>query len=603
MQAFDALAPPFDRLSHDEAERLRQHADVGYFRPGERVVTQGRTSGFLHVLLKGTVEVRNGDGLLAVVRAGDTFDARAVVHGEAGEDFIAAEETLCVLLPRDDIIALVHSNAAFGAFFYAEVSQKLDALSARPGGDIADSVLSARVRDCRHAPAVFVDGSATMGATGRAMLDAGVDAAFVRDGERIGIVTGLKLTRALVIEGRPIETHVREIARFEVVSIEAEDRLADALLTMTRHNKRGIAVKDGDRFVGLLRDIDILGRFAGNSQLMPGRIARASCVDDLASVASDIAEQVELLYRQGVRADAIAEITSDLNHRLHARIFDLLAPASFRDASCLFLMGSEGRGEQIVRTDQDNGLLLTSAAPASDLDAFRFAFTAALERCGFPACPGNIMVRNPAWSRTLDSFLEQLRQWAFAGTPEAAMNIAIFADAAPAAGDFGLLSQAKAVLVDILRGETRLLAQLATLVNLAKNPGTGLLGTMLTSLRLRHDRIDLKREGIFPIVHGTRVLALEHGALAGSTSRRIKALAEHGALDARFGQELAGALQVFTSLRLRAQLEGAYRGNDNGSALDLGALTAIERDVLRDASRVVARFRELIGLRYGLASL
>lgn len=602
MQAFDALMPPFDRLSYEEAETLRQHADIGYFRPGERIITQGKTSHFLHVLLKGTIEVRNGDALLAILRAGDTFDARAVVHGEAGEDFLAAEEALCVLLPRDQIIALVHSNAAFGAFFYAEVSQKLDALSARPRGDIAGSVLSTRVRDCRHGPAVFVDGLATMEEAGRAMLEAGVDAAFVRDGERIGIVTGLKLTRALIIDRRDLETHVREIARFDVVSIEAEDRLADALLTMTRHNKRGIAVREGDRFIGLLRDIDVLGRFAGNSQLMPGRISRVSCVEDLVSVANDISEQVELLYRQGVRVDAIADITSDLNHRLHAKVFDLLAPASFRDASCLFLMGSEGRGEQIVRTDQDNGLLLTSAVSPSDLDAFRISFTETLERCGFPPCSGNIMVRNPVWSQTVDAFRAQLRKWAFEGTPEAAMNIAIFADAAPVAGDNSLLLEVKAYLTDLLRGETRLLAQLANLINLAKSPSTGLLGTVLTSFRLRHDKIDLKREGTFPIVHGVRVLAVEHGALTGATSRRIKTLVDAGALDTRFGQELIGALQVFMSLRLRAQLEGAHRGN-NESTLDLGAMTAVERDVLRDALRVVARFRELISVRYSLASL
>lgn len=524
------------------------------------------------------------------------------MHGKAGEDFLAAEETLCVLLPRDDIIALVQSNAAFGAFFYAEVSQKLDSLSARPQGDIAGSVLSTRVRDCRHGPAVFVDGFATLEATGQAMLQAGVDAAFVRDRERVGIVTGLKLTRALIIDRRPLETHVREIARFDVVCIGAEDRLADALLTMTRHNKRGIAVTDGDRFIGLLRDIDVLGRFAGNSQLMPGRIVRASCVEDLVSVASDITEQVEMLYRQGVRVDAIADITSDLNHRLHAKVFDLLAPASLSDASCLFLMGSEGRGEQIVRTDQDNGLLLKSEVCPGDLDAFRATFTEALERCGFPPCPGNIMVRNPVWSQTLDSFRGQLRHWAHEGTPEAAMNIAIFADAAPTAGDSGLLSEAKAGLIDLLRGETRLLAQLANLINLARSPSTGLLGTVLTGFRLRHDKIDLKREGTFPIVHGVRVLAVEHGALTGATSRRIKTLVEHGALDARFGQELSGALQVFMSLRLRAQLEGAHRGT-NEPTLDLGAMTAIERDVLRDALRVVARFRELIGVRYSLASL
>lgn len=134
MQGFDTLDPPFDRLTPAEVERLRRTADIEYYRPGAVILARGAASDHLHVLLKGSVEVRGEASVLALLDAGDSFDARALVHGEAGEDFVAVEETLCQLLPKAEVLALVRSNPAFGAFLYAELSQKLDALTPRGGG-------------------------------------------------------------------------------------------------------------------------------------------------------------------------------------------------------------------------------------------------------------------------------------------------------------------------------------------------------------------------------------------------------------------------------------------------------------------------------------
>ncbi|AWN43821.1 DUF294 nucleotidyltransferase-like domain-containing protein [Methylobacterium durans] len=604
MQSLDTLSPPFDRLTHDEAEILKQRIDIAYFRPGAVIVRQGQASDFLHVMIKGAVEARHGAALHDVFGAGDIFDARAVVHSEAGEDFVAAEETLCFLLPRSNILDLVHRNDGFAAFFYAELSRKLDALPTRCDPRGIDSVLSTRIRDARYSEAVFIRGCATLQAAAHAMLEADTDAVFVDDGERTGVVTGLKLTRACMIRRLPAETPVREIAQFEVVSIDADQLLVDALLIMTRSNKRRIAVTVDRRYVGLLRDLDILGLFAGNSQLIPGRIARATSVADLSGAARDIQDQVERLHRQGVRVEAINNITADLNSRLHGKLFEIVAPPAIREAGCLFLMGSEGRGEQSVRTDQDNGLLLARPAPETDLATFRADFTLALESFGFPPCPGNIMVRNPLWSQPIDQFLAQLRTWVHAADSEAAMNLSIFADAVAVAGDAHVLAGAKEALIEMVRGETRLLAEVAKLIDLFSTDDLGVLGTVFATIGFRRKDIDLKRDGTFPIIHGMRVLSLEHDTLAGSTRQRAEALVSRGALDAHFAGEILSALTIFMNLRLSTQIDARHRGRtDATSAVNVGAMPTVERDMLRDALRIVRRFRELIRVRYSLTGL
>ena len=137
---------------------------------------------------------------------------------------------------------------------------------------------------------------------------------------------------------------------------------------------------------------------------MAGQIDRASTVVELAAAAQKIEPQIRTLRRQGVKIEVIAEIVSDLNRRLHARLFSLIAPPSIRSRGSLIVMGSEGRGEQTFRTDQDNGLILSEPVAAKDLAQFRAALFDALETCGFPPCPGEVMVRNPQWSKTAAEF-------------------------------------------------------------------------------------------------------------------------------------------------------------------------------------------------------
>jgi CBS domain-containing protein len=343
---------------------------------------------------------------------------------------------------------------------------------------------------------------------------------------------------------------------------------------------------------------------AGNTQLIPGRIDRARSVEELAAPARDIQAQVGRLHRQGVKVEQIAEITSDLNRRLFVKLFSLLAPPSIQEEGCLLLMGSEGRGEQTVRTDQDNGLLLAGPVPEAELDRFREAFSGALDGFGFPPCPGDVMVRNPVWSQPVDGLVRQLRAWVLERSPEAAMDLGIFFDAvAVAGGRPELLREAKGALVEMMRGEKALLARFAHLIETFDTPTLGVLGSLMTAVGVGSDEIDIKKAGTFPIVHGVRTLAMDRGLTATSTAGRIGALVEAGAFEPRFGQELVGALRVFMAYRMRSQLEAVRRGGMEGeSVVRPSRLSAADRDILRDALRIVRRFRDTIRNRYNLGA-
>jgi CBS domain-containing protein len=600
-QAFDAHNPPFDRLTHQEIAELRAALDIGYFRPGETIIQKGTPSDLLHVVIKGSVEERDGDELDAILGPKDSFDARALVHGAAGAGFIAAEETLCYLAPKPLVLDLIRRNVGFAAFFYSEISRKLASFIRIQETEGVESVLRARVGDARLHPAVFIDGSTTIAQAGAIMRDRDTNALYVRDDGRQGVITGMNLSKAVVLDRRPLDTAVRDLCHFDVVAVDREDFVFEALIKMTRHGKRRLAVRQDGAYVGILEDIDILGLVAGNSQLIPGRIDRAHAVDDLAGPAADIQAQVERLDRQGVKVEVIAEITSDLNRRLLQKLFDLTASPAIRTQGCLMVMGSEGRGEQTVRTDQDNGLLLAEPVPEADLAAFRAAFSGALERFGFPPCPGHVMVKNPQWSQPIDDFIRQIKGWVMIPDDDSAMNLGIFFDAVSVAGRAELVDRARTAMIEMMHGETAYLARFARAIDQFEGASAGVLSSIMASVGVASGEIHIKKSGTFPIVHGIRTLAIDYGLSETETVKRIDALVRLEVLGEELGRDLTSALSYFMHLRTGSQLRALKAGMPETEAIvRLGELTTRDRDLLRDALRVVKQFREVIRNRYHL---
>jgi CBS domain-containing protein len=591
---FDPSHAPFDRLTGPEVETVRAALDINYFRAGETIVAKDAAPQHLYIVMKGHVDERDGEEVLAILGPGDAFDARALIQSGGGPAFIASEETLLYLLPRAVTMRLIAANPRFAAFFYTEISRKLDAAAAEADDARFGATMQAKLGELHLHPAVFVEARDSIEKTTSTMVETDCKAVFVEDFEQVGIVTATDLAKAAILQKLPLDSAIVKVATFDVVSCDIGDFVATALLKMTRHNKRRIAISKKGVYVGVLEDIDLLAFVAGGSQLVGARIDRARSLDDLAREAQEIERQTRMLRRQGVKIDVVCEIVSDLNRRLLARAFRLTAPRSVAEHGCLIVMGSEGRGEQTVRTDQDNGLILSEPVPEADLIAFRAAFTQALTSFGFPPCPGEVMVRNPLWSKTLEAWRADIRSWVATPSETSHMNIAILYDADTVAGDPDLLHAVKAELVAAMRGERARLAHFARAIDQFPTP-IGLFNTLLPSRG--GEAMDLKKGGIFPIVHGVRAWAIERGLEETNTAKRIARLAEDGALDKHFARELTQSLFCLMTMKLDASLGLSA----SGARADPGRLTGMDRDLLRDALRIVKQFKDILRRRFNLA--
>jgi CBS domain-containing protein len=464
------------------------------------------------------------------------------------------------------------------------------------------SLMTSRVGDAFVRRPFYVDGAMDLVTLCRELSARGIGDALVRDGRRLGVFTTTNLRDALLRPERPGELAVREVATFAPVSVSVEDELFDAMILMLRHRVHRVVVRRGDEVVGVLSQLDLMGFVANHSHLIALQASQAADVGELKAAAEQINDLIRVLHADGVRVEVIAGLVGALNRRVFQRLWDLLAPEPLRANSCLFAMGSEGRGEQVIKTDQDNGLILRDGFVCGELEAVTEAFTAALIDFGYPPCPGGIMVSRPLWRQPLAGYRKSLREWILGDDPEGPMNLAIFLDAATVAGDDTLLEAARDHVNRLLSGSDAFHARFASAVQSFGQDGSW--WSRLPGLRGREAaEIDLKKLGIFPIVHGVRALALQYRVRALGTVERLQALVTAGRVDEPLARDLVDALRFVIGLKLSNNLRQMTEGRTPDNRIRLVELGTLERQALKDSLRIVRRFKQWLGLHYRLDAL
>ena len=470
------------------------------------------------------------------------------------------------------------------------------------------TLVTARIRDALLRKPFYVDAGTDLVSVCRELSARGLTQALVRDAhagrERLGIFTTTDLRDALLRIEPPQDLPVREVAHFELIEISADADLFEALWLMLRHRVHRLVVRDGDAadapVLGVLGQLDLVSFVAQHSHIVALQIDDASTLTELQAAAARTDEMIKLLHGSGIHIERITRLVSEVNTRLFARLWTLLAPPEVLHNSCLLVMGSEGRGEQILKTDQDNALLLRDGFARPGLDALASEFNAALATLGYPPCPGDIMLTNPLWRQPLAAFRETLRGWIYGAQVEGVMHLAIFFDAAAVAGDAGLLAAAREHLDHILSGQDAFLARFAAAADQFQEPGN-----WLTRLTARRDEqpLDLKKLGTFPIVHGVRALALQYGVREQGTAARLARLAALQHIDPGLARDLLDALHLLMGLRLTHQLRQRAQGLAPGNEVRPSELSTLEREPLHDALAIVKRFRLFLRQHFKLDAL
>jgi CBS domain-containing protein len=468
------------------------------------------------------------------------------------------------------------------------------------------TLLTASISDTKLRQPHYVDGASDLVSVCRELSKLGLTQTLVRDSstgvERIGIFTTTDLRDALLHATPPQQLAVREVAHFELIGIDLHADLFEALWLMVRHRVHRLVVRDernGDAVVGLLQQLDLIGFVARHSQIAAMQIDEAATLPELQAASARVDEMVAQLHGAGIRIERIARLVTELNRQLFARLWALLAPPEVLANSCLLVMGSEGRGEQLLKTDQDNALLLRDGFEWPGLPELADRFSAGLATLGYPPCPGHIMLSNPQWCQPLAAFRETMRGWIYDAQPDGPMHLAIFLDAACVAGDESLLLAAREHLELIVGAQDSFLARFAAAADQFQEPGNWF--TRLTTNR-DEQPLDLKKLGTFPIVHGVRALALQYSVHEQGTAARLTRLLELERFDPALARDVLAALHLLMGVRLTHQLRQRAGGAAASNEVRASELGTLEREPLHDALGIVKKLRTFLRLHFHLGN-
>ncbi|MET3447160.1 DUF294 nucleotidyltransferase-like domain-containing protein [Ralstonia sp. 1138] len=599
--AFNFNVWPFDCLNQDEQRLVREAVDIGYYPEGQNLLDAGAAPLHLFLIIKGHVAQYDGDELVATYGPEDCFDGRALVAGKASSRFVAAEEVVVYQIARQAVRDLIAANTTFGALLFSDLGSKLSAIAQRQNMETMQSLAVSHVSDAFIRPAHFVDADTDVVSVVKLFQAHNTSNVLVRDGRsppRVGIFTRSSLQRA-VLQGTPLDRlPVGQMSQFSLITVPASAQIGDALTLMLRHRVHRLVVTHGDEILGLLESLDVFSFLANHSYLLTVQINLAEDLDALAQVAAQITRMVALLTRGGSRIDHVASLVREINARLFERAWQMIAPPELVENSCLFVMGSEGRGEQLLKTDQDNALVLRDGyVPPADLQCIVTRFSDALAAFGYPPCPGGIMLSRPEWCMSASDFARHIREWLILPSPEGLMHLAIFFDAHAVSGDAALLKQLRRTLLELMIDNDAVLSRFAAAVE-AFSAAPGWRDRLL-AFADADPVIDVKKEGIFPIVHGVRSLALAHQILDETgTVPRLDALVRAEAVDAHMAAELSDSLHFLMSLRLKAGLAEVDARQPLSCDVHLARLSSLERDLLKDTLGAVKRFKALLQQRW-----
>ena len=425
-----------------------------------------------------------------------------------------------------------------------------------------------------------------------------VDAADVP----LGILTLRDVVDRVALEPGALDARIEQLMTPHPVTLPVQETGYAAALAMVRHGVRHIVLVDGARLAGVVSERDLFGLQRTGVRYLSLEIKGAKDLSAVSRFGADIRELASRMLVQGMAVGPLTAFIASLNDLLTERIVELdFQAAGTRGLRwCWVVMGSEGRSEQTLRTDQDNGLIF-EPAPGQSVPEARAALlpvaqhiNQALDQAGYHLCPGDIMAGNPQWCLSLDEWRARFERWIDSGSPEALLHGAIFFDLRPLAGELVLGRELRAWLGAHAPKNPRFLHQMAAnaLVNRAPLD-------WLRRFRVGPDgRLDLKMNGAALFVDAARIFSLTLGIDECNTERRLRAAAPALKLPATELEAWIAAFHHIQGQRLRRQAECLARGHAPDNRVDPLALNDFEREVLRSAFRRSHALQRRLALDY-----
>ncbi len=604
---------PFSRLPERALEALSFHILIRVYREGEYIFKEGtRPLEYLYIIRKGEVVLELGGSEIDHLSEGESFGYPSLISGNPPNSSAkAVKDTILYLVPKEIFLQLIDKYEEFEHYFTVNLARKLSAtvklLRVPSQTKSLESFLTMRVKDIRLTPPVILSKGDTVLRASVEMTEKGASSVLV-EGKELGIVTERDIIKKVVSKKLdPSSVRLAEIMSSPVIGVEENDFIFDAIIRMVRENIRRVAVFRDGKVVGILEDKDIILAESRNLIAFAKEIERARDADDLRYIYSRVDEMIAILLSEGLSALQIGKLISEINDRIIVRTVYLAIESIGREPPVpmtLMVLGSEGRKEQTLKTDQDNALAyddaypLLEGDPASYFESFGKRIIELLKDTGFPPCPGNVMVSSREWNMGISEWKSRIRKWFLRPEPENTLEVGIFFDFRNVFGDETMTEELRDFIFSELSKNDLFISYMLLDAVRMRHSG-GLIGWILSRLEgSEREGIDIKKFGIFPITHGIRALSLREGIRETETVERIRTLVEKNILPEDLAEDLRESFSFLQSIRLRHQVDQIKEGKDPDNLINPGDFTRLERELLKDSLKVVRNFQDFIERRY-----
>ena len=586
---------PFELLSSVELDNLVGKIDIAYYPKDALLISKNLPSIAFYIIIKGSVSELIDDEIHNVYSEGDSFDADALIYGKCEGKFVVDEDLICYEIKKDDFLELMQNKKVQTYFLQDFVSRHQHLKNYDLQSDLSPFLLS-KVSDIFLHNACIVDFDMSIEEALKKQRDLKAKVILVKDGINYSIVTDSDLREKVLLGRVSIDQNISKIATKGLITIDIEDFLFNALLIMTHSEIKRVVVMKNEKIVGVLEQLDLLSYFANHSHLVAVQIDKAVKIDDLKNLQSDLKNLIVTLRAKGVKVRYITKLLSTLNLKIYKKVFEMCVDESLRDKCALIVMGSEGREEQTLKSDQDNALIIKDKYDISLFEEPMMKLNKYLLELGFPKCSGNVMVSNEYWRRDVSGYKELIDEFSHSMSDESVKNLSVFLDAKCVAGDEKLLDELLNYLHRTFTSRDDVLAHIAKAVLNFETPLSLFCGFVLQ--KEHQDRLDLKKGGIFALVHGIRTLSLAYEIKATNTIERIKELNNQGIIDKTFATELIESFDTLSAIRLKAMLEA--KTMDESNYINPKNLEKIQRDLLKDSFKIINKFKKFMSFHFHL---
>ena len=609
---------PFAQMPQSQVEQFIAASQQVYYAPGETVLApeEGAPRHLIY-LRQGHVTGRRGgvDNPSGYeYDAGDLFPVGAVLAlRPVVATYQAQRDVFCLLVPVADVTALSAQCPVFADFLERRIFRQLELSRQAMQATYASQALGEQSLEtplgvlARKTP-VAVAAQTPLAQALALMHERRVGSVLVTDavGRALGILTRHDVLGRVTLAQLPLSTPIDEVMSAPVRTLSTLHTAQDAALLMSRHGIRHVPVTEDGLVVGLVSEHDLFAMQQLSLKHVGGAIRAARTVDEFAQAAQGIRRMARNLMGQGVAARQLTQLISHLNDVLAEQLVQWVARQQGLNLqnACWVAFGSEGRSEQTIATDQDNGLVFVSSAMPAELEqeranwlAFARAVNQALDQCGYPLCKGNVMASNPQCCLTVNEWRQRFDEWIEHGAPEDLLKASIYFDMRALVGQASLTEPLRALIVAKAAAVPRFIKQMAD-NTLRNRVPLNWLGALETQVIEGRQWFDLKHQGTALFVDMARLYALAHGVAATGTRERFEALGPLLQVEPHESQTWIASFEYLQMLRLQVQLLPNGAAQQQPNLIELAKLNDIDRRILKECLRVARSLQQKVELDY-----